>query len=72
MLAFLLSVFALAQCEFVVGGFDSKPSSQGRLEGATGMYLCVFEPKPPTTNGLKSTNITKPNAEYPQSHQSKT
>jgi hypothetical protein len=30
-----------------LGRLVSKPSSQGRLEGATGMYSCVFETKRP-------------------------
>jgi hypothetical protein len=32
-----------AQFKFGVRAYVSKPSSQGRLEGATGMYSCVFE-----------------------------
>jgi hypothetical protein len=39
--------------EFDVVAFVSKPSSQGRLDGATGMYLCVFETKAAIANGFK-------------------
>ena len=44
-----------AQSEFGVKAYVSKPSSQGRLEGATRTYLCVFETYALTSNGLRST-----------------
>jgi hypothetical protein len=38
--------------------FVPKPSSQGRLEGATRMYSCVFGTNTPTPNGFRATTFT--------------
>ena len=49
-----------AQCKFGVRPVVSKPSSQGRLEGATGKYVCVFETTGLMTNGIRSALDDKP------------
>src|SRR5690606_9988721 len=53
-----LKYLTLVRCERLVGFCVSKPSRQGRREGATWMYLCVFEIQNPTSSGLRNPLLT--------------